>query len=281
MPLSSIAPESLIFTDMDGTLLDHETYSIEPAKALLEKLQFAEIPVIPNTSKTFAELLSLRKQHNLTGPFIVENGAAVYIPHGFLPKKPAGALWSDGYWCKSFSSSRAHWLQLVEGMSKRFAGKYVGFSKMSLSDITEATGLAVKEAELSSQRQYGEPVLFTGNDEEKSAFISGLKARGATILEGGRFIHVCGNVNKGIAMNWLADVIQTQFNLSTVPRKIALGDSGNDIAMLEEADIGIRIRTHVKPPPDIPNAKGEIITSTKIGPEGWSEMLSTLFTFSQ
>ncbi|MBO1255550.1 HAD-IIB family hydrolase [Alteromonas sp. 5E99-2] len=280
MPLSTIAPESIIYTDMDGTLLDHDTYSIDPAKALLEKLQVNGIPVIPNTSKTFAELLSLRKKHNLTGPFIVENGAAVYIPHGFLPKKPAGALWSDGYWCKSFSSSRSHWLQLVEGMSKRFNGKYVGFSKMSLDDIADATGLALDDAKLSSQRQYGEPVLFTGNDEEKADFISGLKIRGATILEGGRFIHVCGNVNKGMAMNWLTDIVKSQFNLPASPRKIALGDSGNDIAMLQEADIGIRIRTHVKPPPDIPNAKGEIITSTKVGPEGWSETLSTLFTFS-
>ena len=204
----------------------------------------------------------------------------MYIPHGFLPQKPQGALWSDGYWCKSFASSRAHWLQLVDRMSKNFEGLFVSFSKMSLDDIADATGLSIEDAKLSSQRQFGEPILFKGDDIERQQFIKALKSRGATVLEGGRFIHVCGSVNKGNAMNWLTDVIQTQFNLPQKPKTIALGDSGNDIAMLDQADIGIRIRAPKKPPPVIETPRGEIITSTQLGPHGWAETLSTLFSFS-
>ncbi len=79
---------TLIFTDMDGTLLDHHTYSFEAAKPTLTSLAERNIPVIPTTSKTFVELLELRETIGLTGPFIVENGAAAYIPHGFFAKKP-------------------------------------------------------------------------------------------------------------------------------------------------------------------------------------------------
>lgn len=265
---------------MDGTLLDHDTYSIEPARPWLEILSKNNIPVIPNTSKTFAELISLREQHNLPGPFIVENGAAVYIPHGFLPQKPQGALWSDGYWCKSFTSFRSHWLQIIEGLNQSFEGQFTSFSKMSLNEIVDATGLSIKDAELAAQRQFGEPVLFTGTDEQKRAFIASAESRGANVLEGGRFIHICGNVNKGQAMNWLADTIKYQFNLNKKPRTIALGDSGNDIAMLEQADIGIRIRTPIKPPPELKSPKGDIITSSAYGPEGWAETISTLFSFA-
>ena len=67
----------LIFSDLDGTLLDHHTYSFAPALSMLQKLRSANIPVIPNTSKTFAELTELTQQIGLDGPFIVENGAAV------------------------------------------------------------------------------------------------------------------------------------------------------------------------------------------------------------
>ena len=278
--MSLTAPDSLIFTDMDGTLLDHHDYSIEPARNMLHKLNSADVPVIPNTSKTFAELIDLREKHRLDGPFIVENGAAIYIPLGFLPQKPQGALWSDGYWCKSFTSYRAHWLQLIVGLKKAFEGQFIGFSDMSAEDIAAATGLSLEEAQLASQRQFGEPILFKGDDEQRHAFIEAAKARGANVLEGGRFIHICGNVNKGEAMNWLANTVKVQFALKQLPRTIALGDSGNDIAMLEQADIGIRIRSPIKPPPELNQPKGQIITSTLYGPEGWSETLEQVFTFS-
>ena len=278
--MNKLAPESLVFTDMDGTLLDHDTYSIEPAKSMLMHLESINIPVIPNTSKTFAELVALREKHNLNGPFIVENGAAVYVPHGFLPQKPQGALWSDGYWCKSFTSARSHWLQLIESAAKSFTGLYKSFSQMSLHEICEATGLSEEDAKLASKRQFGEPIQFNGDDHQKLQFISALKQRGANILEGGRFIHVCGGVNKGQAMNWLAEVIQSQFSLTHPPRTIALGDSGNDIAMLEQADIGIRIRSPIKPPPELNEPKGEIITSNHFGPVGWAETLADIFTLS-
>jgi mannosyl-3-phosphoglycerate phosphatase len=76
--------KTLVFTDMDGTLLDHHTYSFEAAKPALSALESKSIPVIPTTSKTFAELQPLRERIGLDGPFIVENGAAIFIPHGFF-----------------------------------------------------------------------------------------------------------------------------------------------------------------------------------------------------
>ena len=76
-------PIKLIFTDMDGSLLDHHSYSFKPAVEMLDKLEIQGIPVIPITSKTKAELLPLRKQLNNSHPFIVENGAAIYIPRNY------------------------------------------------------------------------------------------------------------------------------------------------------------------------------------------------------
>ena len=54
--------KTLVFTDMDGTLLDHHTYSFEAAKPTLMTLAHKGIPVIPTTSKTFAELQPLREK---------------------------------------------------------------------------------------------------------------------------------------------------------------------------------------------------------------------------
>ena len=124
--------KTLVFTDMDGTLLDHHTYSFDAAKPALNALDEKNIPVIPTTSKTFAELQPLRKSIGLDGPFIIENGAAVFIPHGFFKQKPTGTVWVDGYWCKSFISNQKYWIKLIDKINADFAGEFKQFSKMSV-----------------------------------------------------------------------------------------------------------------------------------------------------
>ena len=171
--------KTLVFTDMDGTLLDHHTYSFEAAKPALAALKKHDIPVIPTTSKTFAELKPLRENIGLDGPFIIENGAAIFIPHGFFKQKPSGTIWIDGYWCKAFISNKNYWIKLLEKLGSEFDGKYKQFSKMSISEVQEATGLDEHSASLASKRQFGEPILWLGTDEEKLRFIKVVKDRGA------------------------------------------------------------------------------------------------------
>lgn len=145
---------------------------------------------------------------------------------------------------------------------------------MDIDDIQAATGLDTDSAKLASQRQFGEPVLWKGTEERKQAFIKAIAARGATPLEGGRFVHISGNSDKGQALSWLVAEYQRQ-HVSKV-HSIALGDGKNDIAMLEAADTAVRILSPVNPPPDI--QKEEVHTSTLHGPEGWNEMLTKLLS---
>lgn len=265
--------KTVIFTDMDGTLLDHDTYSFDAALPALTALQAQSVPVIPTTSKTFAEMLVLRETIGLNGPFIVENGAAIYIPHGFFAKKPTGTVWQDGFWCQPFISAKAYWLKMLDVVKADFDGLFTHFSQMSISDIQEATGLDEASANRAAQRQFGEPVLWQGDDEQKRAFISALSERGATLLEGGRFIHVSGDCNKGMALNWFMQEYARQVDEPV--QSIALGDGKNDVAMLEAATIAVRIASPAHPPPQLEKDE-QVYTSTLPGPEGWNEMLTQL-----
>lgn len=269
-----IEQQIIIFTDMDGTLLDHNTYSFEPAIPVLEKLHTKNIPVLPTTSKTFVELLELRNTLDLTSsPFIVENGAAVYIPHGFFTKKPTGTVWQDGFWCKSFTSNKQYWLKLLEKVKADFGGEFTHFSEMSIEAICDATGLNEADAGRAANRQYGEPVLWLGEPHRKDAFLKAVKDRGAYPLEGGRFIHICGDCNKGNALTWVVNEYIRQFE--TPVTSIALGDGNNDVAMLEAADIAVRITSPSHPPPTLQKQE-HVYTSTLQGPEGWAEVLNQL-----
>ena len=70
----------LVFSDLDGSLLDERDYSYEPALPLISALRKNDIPLIFCTSKTRAEIEPLRTELNNTHPFISENGGAIYIP---------------------------------------------------------------------------------------------------------------------------------------------------------------------------------------------------------
>ena len=73
----------IIFTDLDGTLLNHDDYSYKNAIPSLEKIKKKNIPLIIVTSKTKKEVEQLQKEIGIKEPFIVENGAAIFFPKNY------------------------------------------------------------------------------------------------------------------------------------------------------------------------------------------------------
>lgn len=272
--MNSMHPTSklLIFTDLDGCLLDHHDYSFEPAAALLQKLNALHIPVIPATSKTESEVLHLRQSINNTAPFIIENGAAVYIPYDYFPEQPDDVDEIEGFWVKTFTEPRQHWTSLIAQTSIN-RDKFQTFSESSVSDIVELTGLTHDAAVRASNRQYGEPVAWHGSPEEKQKFISELQQLGASVMQGGRFLHVSGNCDKGIALSWLADQYKKAFHAPIL--SIAIGDSQNDVSMLEVANIAVLIPSpaHTLLRLDKPQ---HFYNASHLGPHGWTESVSMI-----
>jgi D-glycerate 3-kinase len=258
----------VIFTDMDGSLLDHYDYNHQAADLLLKQLDDNNIPVIPNTSKTFAELLVIRKSLNNHHPFIAENGAAVFIPIGYFAEQPADTRQAGEFWLKEFVESCEYWQSLLADLPEKFNDCYTSFAQSSIDDIMSMTGLNRESAICSSQRAYGEPLAWSGSEKDKLEFISLLNKRGATILQGGRFMHISGGCDKGQALQWLLE--QYQHHAEKRLTSIAIGDSQNDIQMLEKADIALLIRSPVHDLPTLERDNNLYISKTT-GPEGWNE----------
>lgn len=257
----------LIFTDLDGSLLDHDNYSHRPANALLKQLKKDNIPVIFSTSKTRAEVLNLRKELKNHHPFIIENGAAVLIPFGYFPAMPEGCTEHEGYWVYSFSQPRQHWLDLLHLAKTIFTHQFSHFSAMKEKAIADVTGLTLAKAKLANKREYSEPILWLGGDSSKKEFVYWLQQQGGNLLQGGRFLHLSDDCNKGKALRWLAE----QYHHFSVPcdlNLLAIGDSKNDVAMLEEADVAYIIRSPAHPPPELKRTTGCMV-SEHYGPKGW------------
>ena len=70
----------IIFTDLDGTLLDHTNYGFEAALPMLDFIKTNDIPLIIVTSKTKNEVIRIQELLGFKAPFIIENGAGIFIP---------------------------------------------------------------------------------------------------------------------------------------------------------------------------------------------------------
>ncbi len=261
----------LVFTDLDGTLLDHHTYDYEPAKALINELQQRKIPLVFSSSKTMVEIEPLRQATHNHHPFIVENGSAVYVPKDYFGRKPYGTFLREEYWVKEFAEPRAHWLQILERLNQQFQNCFESFSQLGPGGIARAAELSVAEATLANQRQYSEPLLWTGDAIKRQAFINELVRAGAFVQQGGRFLTINGNGDKGSALRWLLSHYRERQPKQTF-HTISLGDSQNDAPMLEASDTAIVVRSPVKDMPRLQRQSQTQVT-TDYGPLGWSNTL--------
>jgi mannosyl-3-phosphoglycerate synthase len=76
----------VVFTDIDGTLIDINTGEYgKNTSELICTLKENNIPVVLASAKTWVEQNKIREDLGLTDPFIVENGGAIVIPKGYFP----------------------------------------------------------------------------------------------------------------------------------------------------------------------------------------------------
>ncbi len=214
----------IIFTDLDGTLLD-ENYSFDYAKPTIEKLKKHKIPIVFCSAKTKAEQEIFREKMGIHDPFIVEDGSAIYIP--------------EGYFKRRCGEPRNNYEVIVLGVGYDEIIKEIGklrkmyriesYHFMSVEDVAKITGLSLELAKLAKMREFSETVVFA---EEKA--IEELKKK-FNVVVGGRFIHVYGkDADKGKAVRILTDLYRERYGDVIT---IGIGNSYTDEPMLRAVDI--------------------------------------------
>lgn len=259
----------IIFTDLDGTLLDHQTYSWQAAKPALARINAAAIPLVLSSSKTAAEIRALRVELGNKEPYIVENGAAVILPADWLGSAEDRVV--------NFGASREVVLSVLQRLREAGA-QFQGFADMSVEELAEATGLDLAAAALAQQRHGTEPVLWQGTEAELQAFEADLETENLRLAQGGRFLHVMGRFDKADGARFLLGKYRERYGPDRLV-SIALGDSPNDQRMLESADIAVVIRG-VNSELVTLSARRHAMRSLKPGPEGWNDcVLNLLFEY--
>ncbi len=259
----------VIFTDLDGTLMDHDTYEFQEAETALEVLRGQSIPVIICSSKTRAEIEVCRRRMGLKAPFIVENGAAIFIPRDMLNLRGESFVARGGYDILELGAPYAVLRNTWETIKSAERFRMRGFSEMTVEEIGELTGLSIEEARLAAMREYSEPFVFSDTAERLQRFERLVEQKGLRMTKGGRFYHLLGQNDKGKAVQLLKKLYA-----QTYPRTklwaVGLGDSANDIPMLKQVDMPVVIRKKTGQWEDLQGI-GPVVQSAKPGPKGWAE----------
>lgn len=255
------ADKLIIFTDLDGTLLDHENYSYKPASEALAALRQNGSALIFASSKTAAEISVLQGDIGFADcPAIVENGAGILQPYAKV----------DDHQTQYFQIIR-----ILNSLPSNLRLQFKGFGDLTDAEVSKLTGLNIDAARNARLRQFSEPGIWAGSDSEWVQFSSLLIEQGIAIQEGGRFKTLSHGATKA---DQVTEISAQYRNETGKVFTVALGDAPNDISMLETVNLGIIIPNNFHC--GIPHLKGEedgkIVRAERSGPEGWNSAIMQL-----
>jgi mannosyl-3-phosphoglycerate phosphatase len=228
-------PRPIIFSDLDGTLLDHTTYAFDAAQPALDRLKLAAVPLVLCSSKTRAEIESVRAGMHNDHPFVSENGGAVFIPAGYFPFEIDGAERRDDYLVVEIGDP---YVELVAALARasRSSGVPVrGFAEMTDGEVAAVTGLPPDQARLARRREYDEAFQVIDSDRARP-LLEAIEREGKRWTSGGRFFHIMGESDKAVAVRLLAVLYRRS---SGAVITVGLGDAPNDAGFLAEVDVPI------------------------------------------
>ncbi len=274
----SASPFWIIFTDLDGTLLDHNNYRWGEAQSALDLCKRLDIPIVLVSSKTRAEIDLIRRKLSMSAPFVSENGGGIFFPNEVFDSPEMGDLFvtgpempfektDKGLWKWSLGLPYDHLIKAFREIRDEIRWDIKGFSDMSIEEISHLTGLDLQASRLAAMREYDEPFIILDKQPSGTEVLFNAAAkRGVIVTVGKRFYHLQGKNDKGQSMEKVISWYN-QFYDNIV--SVALGDSQNDFPMLKRADYPVLVRSpsdFQTPDIKIPRLK----VTNEIGPKGWN-----------
>ena len=264
-------PHYLLFTDLDGSLLDNDSYSFDEAQPALEMLRSQDIPVILVSGKTRAEIEPLRERLDHQGPFIVENGAAVYVPLETFAFQPERSRRRSSYHVIELGTPYALLRDVLRQIEDTVGTPLHGFGDLSVDEVMATTGLSREDALRAMLREFDEPFLVNGPPKLIEEICRQIVMRGLNWTRGGRFFHLMGNNDKGRAAELLLQCYKRHGRETDLPdlETIGIGDSLNDLPLLLTVDHPILVQKpdgSYDPDINLPN----LIRAPGVGPAGWN-----------
>jgi len=246
---------SVVFTDLDGTLLDPEGGLGAAAAAAVARLRALGVPVVPLTSKTEVELRTLLPVLASGGVGVFENGAGLVTPRGVevvpaaLPVTPLR--------------------QKLVAVARRRRIRLVPLDEMTDESLEALTGLRGAALARARARVWDLPFLAPdGGDDVLEDEMGG--DRGLQLVRGGAFWHLSGRHDKADAVPRIRE-----FFGRSGPT-VGLGDAPNDLRFLSAMDVPVVVPRAGGPDARLVAALPHARVAPEPGGAGWAAAVSAL-----
>lgn len=261
--------KTLIFTDLDGSLLDLENYSHQAASEALRRILERRIPLVFCSSKTRLEQEFYQNQTGIRAPFIVENGSAIFIPQGYFAFEFEHQRSNSQYKVIELGIGVEGVRQPMKEIRKELGLQFRGYAEMSLDELCAITGLPESAALRAKQRDYSETISGLNDAKELESFRKALSSYGLACQRGSRFYTIASaTANKGKAVSLLSELFNKMYGAITT---IGIGDGFNDASMLAAVDKAFLLQK--------PDGVWEAVVAPRltkfagIGASGWNEIV--------
>ena len=263
----------IITTDLDGTFLGHNDFDFKVNISLVREIIKKGVPIIFNTSKTFEEVVEIKNEIGFYCPIITENGCGIYYPKY---KTNSKKLNRSHFKLISKNFSREYLNKIIKRHFQEFKQDFDLSTNIGTPDLVKISGLPSQKVKKIINRNFSELIVWKSNNARLSLFKARIEEYGLSLTRGARFLHLKGKTNKGVALSNLLKYMKKETDMTNL-RLIGLGDSENDLEMLERCDHSFLIK--------IPNRKfiktgsSKFLKSNKPAPTGWAECLFRVQSF--
>lgn len=273
-----LAPRHLIFTALEGALVDPRTDSFADAEEALSELERRKIPFVLLTSRTREEIEPIRKKLGHNHPFVTENGGGIFFPDGYFSLRIPGAVRTARYLSIAQGRPYAEVCEALDEIAEECAVGVAGFHHMNLREIADNTGLTARRAELARAREFDEPFYFTSADEKAiGRFVETARLRGFDARRGAVFWHLSARCDAARAVRTLAHLFReaTHIKLSLV----GIGGGAEDRSWLRAVDHAVLLPSsrETVDPAELPSEPAgrtrNIAAGEAPGAAGWNKAI--------
>ncbi len=265
-----LAPRQLIFTALEGALLNLHSHSFAGAEESVAEVNRRQIPFVLLTSRTRAEIEPLRRALEHRHPFVTESGGGVFIPDGYFNLRIPGAQRCGRYLCVPLGKSYREVAAALDEIAQECGIGVAGFHHMTAREVAENTRLRPREAELARNREFEEPFFFTSTDERAIArFVAAAGQRGFQARRRSPFWHLSSGCDTARAVRLLARLFRQNAYIKL--RTVGIGSAVEDLHWLQAVDDAVLLPSPGEEPtataaPDLQRISvGEVS-----GPAGWN-----------
>ncbi|MGI0031376.1 MAG: HAD-IIB family hydrolase [Nitrososphaeraceae archaeon] len=267
--------EKVIFTDIDGTLLDSHLPDIKKMKKLVAKTLESGAHLILCSSKTEPEQNKIKSNMDLHEPYIVENGGATIVPMDYFKKSK---ITSSKIFQKNYIIETGGTAQRINSILKKIKNKhdidFKAVSDLSISELSKITKLPRDYASRMMKRKYSETIVQIDHNNFPK-FASIVEKEGLKIIPGGQYFDITLGNDKGTAVKVLIDIFRKEYSNNVI--FFGIGDSKNDESMLTLMDFPMLVQK--------PNRSWESLQMNDlqkingIGPTGWEIALDLVLKY--